>query len=166
MRILGQHSDEVGSQLERLTRRILERLQYTGIQISKTDASGELDVVAERVMDGIDGKNSYPIMCECKARADVLNMTDWLKFLGKLYVQDVLQNRSVAGCLIAINGVNGNVAGSYEAVKKSRQITLVTDEALLKHLAELYDMATLPNMRSKVMSEVNDFFLSAEIVLY
>ena len=45
----------------------------------------EIDVVAEKHMTNFGVSKTYPLICECKAHENPVNMNDWLKFLGKVY---------------------------------------------------------------------------------
>ena len=90
---------------------LLRFLQYDYVTTNEIGAGGnELDVVAERRIPSINKVEVYPVICECKAHERPIDMTDWLKFLGKVY-KETLRNSRAEGLLIALNDANGNVKG-------------------------------------------------------
>lgn len=52
-----------------------------------------------------------PLICECKAYRSSVSITDWLKFLGKVFVEECQDK--VEACFIVLSGGNEYVAGSY-----------------------------------------------------
>src|SRR4051812_15537749 len=110
--ILGKHSDDRGAQLEALTKEILESLNYRRIGMNRAGIAGELDITGEHVIPMPVQDKVERLLGECKAHKEPLNMTDWLKFLGKIYIKQA-SGETVNGCLIALSGVNGVVQESY-----------------------------------------------------
>lgn len=115
--ILGKNTDDKGSQLEELTRDILATQGYGNIVTNSVYSGGsEIDVVASRKsLTGVNNMD-YPVICECKAHDKAIVMTDWLKFIGKLYIAK-LKNKYTIGLMLALSGANGNVVGSYNDIK-------------------------------------------------
>ena len=117
MLILGMTADDKGAQLEQLVRAVLEQQGYKKVRSNVIGAGGnELDVVAVRESTIVGGVQVTNLMCEAKALADPVNMPAWQRFLGKLFIERVKDSNTV-GMLIALNGVNGNVMGSYNDLK-------------------------------------------------
>ena len=111
--VLGHSSDDKGRQLEVLTASILKSLKYTDITMNVVGKGGnELDVVAKFSTPHISGELIHPVVCECKAYKTKVDITDWLKFLGKFYTAS-LEDSKTMGIMIALSGANGNVIGAY-----------------------------------------------------
>ena len=132
--ILGKNTDDKGSQLEDLTRDILASQGYENIVANTVYSGGsEIDVAASyKKQVGIKNMD-FPVICECKAHDKAIVMTDWLKFIGKLYIEK-LKNEHTIGLMIALSGANGNVVGSYNDIKdkgfiQSHGFGLVNDRA-------------------------------------
>lgn len=96
--ILGKNTDDKGSQLEDLTRDILASQGYENIVANTVYSGGsEIDVAASyKKQVGIKNMD-FPVICECKAHDKAIVMTDWLKFIGKLY-----NNKSLIKLLIRL----------------------------------------------------------------
>lgn len=112
--ILGKNKDDKGTQLEQLAIKILRSQGYVDI-IPNMQVSGasELDVTAHKSnQTGIKDIRT-PVICECKAHESPINMTDWLKFIGKLTIERK-KNPNAIGLMIALSGANGSVMGSYQ----------------------------------------------------
>lgn len=117
MLILGATSDDKGAQLEQLVRTVLEQQGYKKVRSNVVGAGGnELDVVAVREAAIVGDLQVTQLMCEAKAKADAVDMPMWQRFLGKLFIERTKDSKTV-GMLVALNGINGNVAGSYSEVK-------------------------------------------------
>lgn len=85
--ILGRNNDDKGSQLEELTRQLLEYQGFSNIaKDTQHSGANEIDVRAEK-KDYVGIRDiKTPVICECKAYNRPIDMTDWLKFIGKLYI--------------------------------------------------------------------------------
>jgi Restriction endonuclease len=142
MIVLGKTSDDKGTQLEHLTRKILENLGCRNIIVNLVSAGGqEIDVSADYPMPGIGSVQNRRLICECKAYAKPMNIPDWLKFLGKVYSEEAKLNSEVTGYFIALSGVNGNVSGHYDQLKIARpNISLVKGDNLLDELRKIYKL--------------------------
>jgi hypothetical protein len=121
MLVLGVTADDKGAQLERLIRTVLTQQGYTKVRSNVVGTGGnELDVVAVRESPVMGGVQLTPLVCEAKAYADPITMPVWQRFLGKVFIERA-KDATAVGMLVALNGVNGNVAGSFDAL--SRQDT-------------------------------------------
>src|SRR5262245_27438156 len=121
MLVLGVSNDDKGSQLEELTKTILKSLGVTSITKNAIrSGGGELDVLGERELSGIAEPIKHRIFCECKAQKAPNNITDWYKFLGKLFVEEANSTGPVYAYFISLGGVNGNVAGHYQELRTRR----------------------------------------------
>ncbi|MEK4431719.1 restriction endonuclease [Paenibacillus sp. FSL M7-0802] len=148
MIILGESSDDRGTQLEELTKRILVSKGYNNIVTNHIGPGGaEIDVSADFSRPGIVGNHTNRLICECKAYKSVIDTTSWMKFLGKVFMEEVRNKSEVLGCFIALSGVNGNVSGNYDELLKHRNnITLITGENLLETTRELYSLADIESI--------------------
>jgi len=142
--ILGKNSDDKGNQLEKLTCKLLENLGFINIVKNEISNGGhEIDVRADYIVPGLEGNSCKPILCECKAYKNTVPMSDWLKFLGKILVEEHKGN--LDAYFIALNGVNGNVSGNYRDLQnlKRNNVKLITGENLIKLLQKTYDLRSI-----------------------
>ncbi|PZP44575.1 MAG: hypothetical protein DI598_14295, partial [Pseudopedobacter saltans] len=153
--ILGTNSDDKGFQLEKLTTKILSHLGYKDIVTNFIGSGGqEIDVVGKIEKPGLNGLDITPILCECKAYKSPLAMGDWLKFLGKVFIQETKE--STTSYFIALNGVNGNVLGNYSDLQKTnKKVHLVTGVNLMAFLNEMYQIAPINLIHNKLFSLSN-----------
>ena len=148
--ILGKNTDDKGSQLEDLTRDILASQGYENIVANTVYSGGsEIDVAASyKKQVGIKNMD-FPVICECKAHDKAIVMTDWLKFIGKLYIEK-LKNEHTIGLMIALSGANGNVVGSYNDIKDKGFIQLIANDDLIVLLAKKYSLSELSSIEEYV----------------
>ena len=161
--ILGLTNDDRGTQLEILTRELLESLGYQRLKMNVANDAGEVDVEGEFVTPTPVTPKTTRLIAECKAHKDPLNMTDWLKFLGKVYVAES-HNDDVTGCVVALSGVNGNVLGSYDALKRTN-IRLLDSTTLIEYLAKSHGLAPRPKLLRHLAS-TGPTHLSINLVYY
>ncbi len=140
--IIGKDTEDKGNQLEELTQIILEQKFVKNLCRSKISSGGdEIDVsgiICNTALSDID----IPIICECKAHSNPINLTDWLKFLGKFYVK-TLDNSRTQGYLISLSGANGNVLGAYDDFKKKcDSVKFITGDELVSLLTSYYKLPT------------------------
>jgi hypothetical protein len=167
MLVLGTSADDKGAQLEALVRGVLQRQGYTKVRLNVVRAGGnELDIQATREVALIDKVQATPLLGEAKAYAGPLDMPTWHRFLGKLLIERAA-NPATTGMLVALNGVNGNVAGSHLALRE-RDKSLVIVEG-----GDLIDLAIKMNEVSEpeaVAAAASDIFhrrpLSVEAAYY
>ena len=82
---LGRNSDDKGTQLENLTKRILMQYGLTNVTRDEVGPGANgIDVTAEIIHNVGLGEIKIPVICECKACDNAVTMPQWLKFLGKL----------------------------------------------------------------------------------
>lgn len=109
--ILGKNNDDKGTQLEQLTVKILE---HQGLEDITTNIQGvggnEIDITAySQTTIGIYPQKTK-VIGECKAHRTPINITDWLKFIGKVhYAREMEAN--VIGIMVCLSGANGAVVG-------------------------------------------------------
>lgn len=134
--ILGKNKDDKGTQLEQLAIKILRSQGYVDI-IPNMQVSGasELDVTAQKSnQTGIKDIRT-PVICECKAHESPINMTDWLKFIGKLAIERK-KNPNAIGLMIALSGANGSVMGSYLTdFLNDSTVQLIANDDIIKLLS-------------------------------
>jgi hypothetical protein len=169
MLILGKSSDDKGTQLENLTHSILSKLGFTNIVLNEIRNGGEeIDVSAEIEFPGIKESQRTDLICECKAYKNLVDMNAWLKFLGKLFTAEKYKNQTVYGYFVALNGVNGNVAGHYKGLLDHHvnTITLVTGEELLKHVSTIYTLCDLKIVKQTIQKLTKRQVVSFEEIAY
>ncbi|NRG43020.1 hypothetical protein HRK28_19100 [Rathayibacter sp. VKM Ac-2835] len=135
MLVLGTTADDKGAQLEALVHVTLTADGYQDIRRNEIREGGnELDVVARRVSPVLGGTQVTQVICEAKAYADAVSSPNWQRFLGKLLLARS-EDPSALGVLIALNGVNGNVSGSYHALRTRDHAVLIIDGLTLENRA-------------------------------
>ena len=138
--IIGANNDDKGSQLEELTTSILKRQGYINISTNAIYSGGsEIDAIATHINRLGVNDIEYPIICECKAHNKPININDWLKFIGKIYLEK-LNNSHTVGLMIALSGANGNVIGSYNDIKKHQFVHLIANDDLVSLLIEEFSL--------------------------
>ena len=144
--ILGKNTDDKGSQLEDRTRDILASQGYENIVANTVYSGGSEIYVAASYKKQVGIKNmDFPVICECKAHDKAIVITDWLKFIGKLYIEK-LKNEHTIGLMIALSGANGNVVGSYNDIKDKGFIQLIANDDLIVLLAKKYSLSELSSI--------------------
>ncbi|PSN17986.1 hypothetical protein C7271_14880 [filamentous cyanobacterium CCP5] len=107
------------------------------------------------------------MICECKAYQKPVDINAWLKFLGKLFTAEKSRSQVVYGCFVALNGVNGNVAGHYKDLSlRVDNIELVSGESLLKHISNIYTLCDLEKVKKVIQIFTNRQALSFEEIAY
>jgi hypothetical protein len=95
---IAESKDRKGTELEELTRRLLEAMGYINIVKNKIDSGGsEIDVSADFVMPTPGAERRQRLICECKAYRSPIDTVDWLKFLGKVFQEQSLRQQEVIG---------------------------------------------------------------------
>ncbi|MCB9233741.1 MAG: hypothetical protein H6581_18945 [Bacteroidia bacterium] len=142
--IIGKSNDDKGTQLEKLTHFLLGRIGVQEIVTNQIGAGGhEIDVYGKIIQEGLGERKKVSILCECKAKKDPINSTDWLKFLGKIHLERETKSNQINGYLIAFNGANGNVYGSYEEFRNHQDyIELISGETLTRSIRKVFSLAT------------------------
>jgi hypothetical protein len=166
--VLGKTNDDKGTQLETLTGRLLSARQYRNICKNWIGPGGEeIDVRAEYLVPTFKDHKTFKVICECKAYKSAVGITDWLKFCGKIYVEQQTQSKDTHGCFIALSGVNGNVRGSYDELKKHEaNIELITGDDLLDLIRKVYSLADLKLILDAVKPLTDRVCRETEVVYY
>jgi hypothetical protein len=157
LRVFGKHSDDKGTQLEQLTRRLLERLGYRQVALNVVGSGGsEIDVRAEYPVPGLLESSPIRLVGECKAYETPINLPDWLKFLGKVYSEEARRPGQVRGLLVALSGANGNVLGAVDELRLHKDtVDVVTGERLTSLALQEFGVPR-PGERSAIRAEVYD----------
>jgi hypothetical protein len=162
--ILGRDTDDKGTQLEILTSELFASLGYEQIKMNVANDAGEVDVDAVHITPLPMKNKQTTIIAECKAHKSPLNMTDWLKFLGKLYIAKV-RGANVAGCLVALSGVNGNVLGSYDSIKDIADVRLIDSTVLVDYLMRSHGLVARPHI-TRISDASGRTYLSVDLAYY
>lgn len=164
--VLGTNTDDKGKQLEILTAAILKKQGYTNISTNVVSTGGsEVDAGANLIHRlGVDDIN-YPVICECKAHNKPITTNDWLKFIGKIYLEK-LKNEHTIGLMIALSGANGNVIGSYNEVKKYKFIHLIANDDLINLLSEEYSLSKLNEIEKYIKQYTDKGILEIDLAYY
>lgn len=140
--IIGKDTEDKGNQLEELTQIILEQKSVKNLCRSKISSGGDEIDVSGIIHNTALSDIEIPIICECKAHSNPINLTDWLKFLGKFFVKS-LDNCRTQGYLISLSGANGNVLGAYDDLKKKcDSVKFITGDELVALLTSYYKLPT------------------------
>jgi hypothetical protein len=80
-------------------------------------------------------------------------MPAWQKFLGKLHIARA-EDPTTVGLLIALNGVNGNVAGSFKALRRHDPAILVLEGVdLVKHAETQREVGAKDSVRARAAAQ-------------
>ena len=165
--ILGETKDHKGTELEKLCKRLFEKLGFdkSALNIVKSGAN-EYDVMAKSTKIIDERQVSVPIIAECKAHRKKCDLPDFLKFLGKLYC---LRNEepNTEGYFVALSGVNGNFLGAYDSLRcKDKSIHLIVEEDLINFLQADYRLSDITSVRLKVSQFTHRVIDSIDLALY
>jgi hypothetical protein len=168
MIILGKNNDDKGIQLENLTKHILQNLGYQNIGQSIIQAGGaEIDVTGEFFTPVPGESRVQKMICECKAHQDPTNMTDWMKFLGKVYFEQTQRNEDVLGCFISLSGVNGNVRGNYESYKlKKSNVQILNGDNIIEIIKPQYHLCSAEKVSQNIQTHTSRMIKSIDIAYY
>lgn len=161
--ILGRNTDDQGTQLEALTKELLESLGYQRLRLNVANNAGEVDVEGEFVVPLPVSPRHVPLIAECKAHKGPLDMTDWLKFLGKLLIAQTA-HPDTSGCLVALSGVNGNVTGSFDSLQRP-DIRLVDSTTIVSYLEQSHSLAPLAQLHDALRISPR-VYLSVDLAYY
>lgn len=165
--ILGKTKDDKGTQLEKLTNRILEFQGYSNI-VNNVQVSGasELDVTASKVEKVGINNIVTPVICECKAHEKPISMTDWLKFIGKLYIARKTEARTI-GLMLALSGANGAVIGSASSdFKDDPSVQLIANDDIIVLLSQIYHLPPTASVKEQLSSLPIPAVIEVNLVYY
>ena len=161
--VYGKTSDDKGHQLEALVAAILKNLGYSKITLNERGAGGhEVDVTATK-KEPI-GEDTT-LICECKAHKSLVEMTDWLKFVGKIYLAHRKDSRA-QGLMVALSGVNGSVMGNYKEIKEDKFITLITNEDIHEYITQLHPLLPEKEVVRYISQYTRKDVVGANIIYY
>ena len=156
MIILAETPNDKGAQLEALTQRLLRHCGYENCTTNVMANGAEIDVRGELPLPSLGQTRRYKLICECKAHKAVMDMTQWCKFLGKVYHQEVCGESEVAGCFISLSGVNGHVQGNFDELRCHRtSISLLHGDDLMKRIEKIIPFVSLSEVsrRTSAMTD-------------
>lgn len=164
--IIGDNHDDKGKQLEELTAALLEECGYEYVSLNTIEAGGsEIDVKAKLVYNMAGTQNEIPVICECKAKNDTITINDWLKFVGKVSIAR-MSNAQTEGVMIALNGANGNVVGSYDALSDKSYLHLITHDSLIKLVCKHYRLKDAEEVRTSFVNKTDRTIDGIDLVYY
>ena len=148
--ILGKNSDDKGTQLEQLAKKILEHQGLKDIATNIQGAGGnEIDITAySQTTIGICPQKTK-VIGECKAHKAPINITDWLKFIGKVHYAREMET-NVIGIMVCLSGANGAVVGMYnERHHNDNTIQLIANRDLINLISDCFDIEAEAKVREK-----------------
>ena len=168
MIILGKTNDDKGKQLETITHDILEKMGCKNIQVNFISSGGEeIDVAADYPLPTVGTVLNRRLICECKAHSRPIDLPTWQKFLGMIYSEEARIGSEVSGCFISLSGVNGNVSGHYDELRKTKpNINLVTGDALLTAVTSIYSLCNVGIVRETLEKFTNRQYRALEMTYY
>jgi hypothetical protein len=168
VRLFGKNSDDKGTQLEKLTQRLLERLGYRQIVLNFVGSGGsEIDIRAEYPLPGIGGEKVAHLVGECKAYEATVSLPEWLKFLGKIFTEKASKNNDVHGLFIALSGVNGNVHGAYDDLRvHDETVQLISGDHLASQVRTEFNLPDVSSFILRVGSLTRDAIATASLGYY
>ena len=168
MLILGKDKDDKGAQLELLTHQLLTTRGCVNVRTKEIGAGGlEIDVTADAPIPGLGQQQVQRVICESKAHRSPIGTTQWLKFLGKIFVDKELYGDEVTGYFIALSGVNGNVAGNYKILRsRTSNIVLLDGEDLLAEISALYPLSALNDVDTNLRRLTNRSVREYDVAYY
>jgi hypothetical protein len=126
----------------------------------------ELDVIGAREVGVMGASHVIPLLCEAKAYVDPVDMPTWQKFLGKLFLERA-EKPATVGMLVALNGVNGNVRGSFASLeKKDERVFIFDGRQLLSRAREAGEIATEDTIRLAVEKQFRRSTYGVEAAYY
>lgn len=142
--VLGHTPQERGQQLESLTLELMRLLGYVDCTTNLHSDGSEIDVRGRLPRPSIGNSVFRTLLCECKAHQSPIDMTQWCKFLGKLFHAEALEGHEVDGCFISLSGVNGHVQGHFDSLRRCRDnVSLIHGDRLGELVAQAFKMSPL-----------------------
>jgi hypothetical protein len=162
--ILGKTNDDKGTQLEQITQAMLPAKGFRQVRLNDVGTGGaEYDVTAKWKEPGGATPGDIPVLGECKARKDPINMTDWQKFLGKVYAETE-QGQEVFGLFITTSNPNGNVATHYEKQRRQgKRLEFIGATEIEDFLMSKYSVCSLQHAAASVANFTRRTITSLEL---
>lgn len=165
IQILGKTRDDIGTELEKLCKKLFERigLDNTALNVFKSGAN-EYDVIGHRKLE--DNSSEYvQVIAECKAHRRKCDLPDFLKFLGKIYCER-LEHKRVEGYFVALSGINGNFLGAYESLhKRDDSVHLIVANDLIAFLKQEYNLSDVQVVKQVIYCYTNRTIDSIDLAL-
>jgi hypothetical protein len=156
MIILAANSNEKGACLELLTKQLLQELGYKNCTTNVMANGAEIDVTGELIVSSMPQERRQELICECKATKASVDMTQWCKFLGKVYHREACANAEVSGCFISLSGVNGYVQGNYNELHAHKQnISLIQGDDLLALIGNFINFIPFAEVSKRTLAITN-----------
>lgn len=165
--ILGKNSDDKGTQLEQLTVRILESQRLQNIQTNIQGSGGnEVDVTAHLLQPIGVKTEEVKVIAECKAYNDPINVSDWLKFIGKLCYANKKTSHTI-GIMICLSGANGAVVGMYNENHISDQtVQLIANGDLINLISTCFEVEQEIKVRERIVAMSYDNIYEMNLLYY
>lgn len=164
--LLEKNKDKKGTLLETIVKILLSSFGYDYVATNEIGVGGnEIDVVAEKRIATLGVVQTYPLICECKAHENPINMNDWLKFLGKVYKEKRKNNLS-SGLMIALSDANGNVKGDIRNENNQEDAKLITGSELIKPIIVHYALASKTEITNIIKHWSNLTITELDIAFY
>ncbi|MBQ3358473.1 MAG: hypothetical protein IJG47_06175 [Microbacterium sp.] len=140
---------------------------YDVVHTNVVDAGGnELDIKASRTTPVLSATETSQLIGEAKAYADPVATPAWQRFLGKIFLERS-DRAHTAGVLIALNGVNGNVRGSYNQLRqRETSITIVDGDDLLARATSVGEVAPELQIRERAAAQFSQVPAHVEAAYY
>lgn len=161
--VYGKTPDDKGHQLEKLMAAILNNMGYEKITLNERGAGGnEIDVTATK-KEPI-GEDTT-LICECKAYKSLVDMTDWLKFVGKVYLAHRKDSRA-QGLMVALSGATGFVIGNYNEIKSDKFVTLFKNDDIYELVTRIHPMRPEIDVKKIIGQYTRKNVVSVNIIYY
>ena len=163
--LLEQNKDKKGSLLETIVKVLLSSYGYDYVATNEIGAGGnEIDVVAEKRIMSFGGSKTYPLICECKAHENPVNMNDWLKFLGRVY-KEKRKNSLSSGLMIALSDANGNVKGDIRN-DNYQEVKLIAGNELIEPIISHYALASITEIINTIKHWTDVTIIDRDVAFY
>lgn len=164
--LLEQNKDKKGTLLETIVKVLLSSYGYDYVATNEIGSGGnEIDVVAEKRISNFGGSQTYPLICECKAHENPVNMNDWLKFLGKVY-KEKRKNSLSFGLMIALSDANGNVKGDIRTENYQEDVKLIAGNELIEPIMSHYGLASITAIINIIKHWTNLTITDRDVAFY
>ncbi|MGC2236177.1 MAG: hypothetical protein WA584_08450 [Pyrinomonadaceae bacterium] len=155
MLIFGKTNDDKGTQLERIASFMLAEKNYVDIRLNAVrNGAAEYDLTANYLLPvvGSNPPKKIHVVGECKARSKKIDMDDWQKFLGKVFLEERTRNGPVYGLYVTTANLNPNVYSCYDDLREQPEnnIDLVDAAQIEEFLRARYSVCSLAKAAQSV----------------
>lgn len=165
---IGKSKEEKGSQLEWLTQAILHNQGFENIICNAIGSGGnEIDVSAQLRQSLMAEIMEIPVICECKAHKEPINMDDWQKFLGKRFIK-ARDNSQTIGIMISLSGAKSTVLSDYTNLKSKndKSVLLYSGEILAELVQQIFRVEKENEIRLLVEDKLNTPVSEVSLICY